>query len=449
MTHPADAFADPGVLQTILESNDYTRLVGLLESGTAEFKSEPYRLSEPRQKFELAKDVSAFANAEGGSILMGVKTRRHPTHPTDQVEDIRPFQLSLFDTATALNVLADRIYPSPKGVSIVPYWSSEDPEKGLVIIRIPNQDDSSRPFVVRKFVDSDTNKEDGAVLALYERRGAHVPPMSVGEAQMLMRDGMSLRAVLNRNSNPSQAQQLPDNGRSLTDRIDRLIHDTDLSEIAVFSIALEPGPQIDASSMFANAINPIVQVLAVPPTIRSGGFELTSGGHPEIFRGETRRVITSGYKGLEFWRDGTLVFAVRADEDGMSWQNLSPGEPYRLKAVPLIETILLFCMLAQALYIAVGTLPTSLKFLMQFQRLCREGHPPFLQGKYRTDKQYHQCEMSFSFDADSQTSPEHVAAQLIVKIYEAFGFEHDKIPLVERTDQGLVVSPVQILSVRP
>jgi hypothetical protein len=42
-----------------------------------EGKSKPYLLSEEPQKWELAKDVASFANAEaGGLIVIGVRTER-------------------------------------------------------------------------------------------------------------------------------------------------------------------------------------------------------------------------------------------------------------------------------------------------------------------------------------------------------------------------------------
>ena len=38
-----------------------------------DFKMCPYQLEQDRQRFELAKDVSAMANAEGGVILIGIE----------------------------------------------------------------------------------------------------------------------------------------------------------------------------------------------------------------------------------------------------------------------------------------------------------------------------------------------------------------------------------------
>ena len=51
----------------VLEDGAFERLKGSPENLEVEFKREPYRLDQENQKFELAKDVSALANAAGGS----------------------------------------------------------------------------------------------------------------------------------------------------------------------------------------------------------------------------------------------------------------------------------------------------------------------------------------------------------------------------------------------
>jgi len=59
----------------VLEDGAFERLKGSPENLEVEFKREPYRLDQENQKFELAKDVSALANAAGGIIVIGVRTR--------------------------------------------------------------------------------------------------------------------------------------------------------------------------------------------------------------------------------------------------------------------------------------------------------------------------------------------------------------------------------------
>jgi hypothetical protein len=53
----------------ILAGGDFERFIGVAESLEVEFKGEPYRAEQDSQKFELAKDVTALANAAGGVIV--------------------------------------------------------------------------------------------------------------------------------------------------------------------------------------------------------------------------------------------------------------------------------------------------------------------------------------------------------------------------------------------
>lgn len=68
---------------SILGSGDFNQLIGGLEDDHLECKSAPYNLTEDQGKMELAKDVSALANADGGIILIGVQTETEPQHQGD------------------------------------------------------------------------------------------------------------------------------------------------------------------------------------------------------------------------------------------------------------------------------------------------------------------------------------------------------------------------------
>lgn len=55
---------------------DLKQLVGQPESFTLEFKESAQCTPGPGFTRSLAKDVSAFANAEGGTIVLGIKENR-------------------------------------------------------------------------------------------------------------------------------------------------------------------------------------------------------------------------------------------------------------------------------------------------------------------------------------------------------------------------------------
>jgi predicted HTH transcriptional regulator len=74
----------------ILNRRAFGEFVGVAEDETFECKEMPYQLAADHGNYELAKDVSAFANAGGGVIVCGVRTGRpDPAHPQDEVTDVR------------------------------------------------------------------------------------------------------------------------------------------------------------------------------------------------------------------------------------------------------------------------------------------------------------------------------------------------------------------------
>ena len=70
-------------INKILKEGRFSELLGMTESHNFECKSQTYDLSQPKQQHELAKDVSAIANTEGGVIIVGLKTRKDMTQRQD------------------------------------------------------------------------------------------------------------------------------------------------------------------------------------------------------------------------------------------------------------------------------------------------------------------------------------------------------------------------------
>ncbi len=79
------------VLSKPVSSLTWADIEGLTSSGEPESVVLDYKRaisgSDPRDKGELAKDVSAFANSQGGLILIGVEERgAKPVHPPIGIE---------------------------------------------------------------------------------------------------------------------------------------------------------------------------------------------------------------------------------------------------------------------------------------------------------------------------------------------------------------------------
>jgi hypothetical protein len=57
-----------------LARREFDSILGTNESNWVDFKSAPYGLDNDRSRWELAKDVSAFANVGASAIVIGFET---------------------------------------------------------------------------------------------------------------------------------------------------------------------------------------------------------------------------------------------------------------------------------------------------------------------------------------------------------------------------------------
>ena len=85
----------PEDVLSVLDSGEFEELCGAIESEAIEFKGAPYRFDSNKDKIELAKDISALANAGGGIIVMGVRTCATEAHPYEVSDQIRCFEQTL------------------------------------------------------------------------------------------------------------------------------------------------------------------------------------------------------------------------------------------------------------------------------------------------------------------------------------------------------------------
>src|SRR5260370_13934122 len=90
-------------------------------------------------------------------------------------------------------------------------------------------------------------------------------------------------------------------------------------------------------SVFSTAEGSLRRAIEKPPYLRYSGWNLPLDGRGEIVRGEFVRVGDTDYRFLEVYRDGTTIFAARADEDYLAWA--SPRNEQRINATALVESV--------------------------------------------------------------------------------------------------------------
>src|SRR5260370_33349391 len=137
----------------ILGKGDFDVLSGTNEDAFIEAKGSPYQLSTSGQKHELAKDVSALANAGGGIILIGFRAQKDISTSVEKIECSRPFELKLFDIKQYQPLLGDWIYPPIHCLQLVCYSCPNDNTKGVAAIHIPSEATLGKPYVVKRTVE--------------------------------------------------------------------------------------------------------------------------------------------------------------------------------------------------------------------------------------------------------------------------------------------------------
>jgi hypothetical protein len=120
------------------------RFTGTRECGWLDAKKEPYKLGNPASDIELLKDVAALANAVGGILLIGFDTLQR--HGREVVGELHPVPVGSVNPERYRKLLRERVFPLVRGLRVE--WVAVDDDSGVLAIDVPEQSESSKPFVV-------------------------------------------------------------------------------------------------------------------------------------------------------------------------------------------------------------------------------------------------------------------------------------------------------------
>lgn len=166
-------------------------LLGTAEAGWVEFKRQPYDLDRPAGKFELAKDVAAMANANGGVIVIGVATSSPPHEVLEVASEIRPFAKELGRVDAMKGVLKDWVVP-PQRPSLSWFESAPGLGQFLLVVTVQPLPERERPALVSRTVDED-GRARTRTFGLPVRRGDDTNWLTADHVRLLIRDGMAAR----------------------------------------------------------------------------------------------------------------------------------------------------------------------------------------------------------------------------------------------------------------
>lgn len=176
-------------LTALLRAGHAASLIGLPEGQLLEAKRQ-LNLTEPKNKLELAKDISAIANSKtGGLLVVGLETKRHKH--TDLMTKLHPFPDS-GQVRTVRDTLDRLIVPNIEGllVELVPAHPNPTTPDKLLMIRVPTQPQELLPFLVTGAVVDD--RILGSYIGWFERRGEDVIARSPAAIHAGLSAGLAL-----------------------------------------------------------------------------------------------------------------------------------------------------------------------------------------------------------------------------------------------------------------
>ncbi|MFZ1977622.1 MAG: ATP-binding protein [Bacteroidota bacterium] len=446
-----------------IDAANFDVLIGLIEDEHFEAKSGKYDFSNDSGKLELAKDVSSFANRSGGIIVIGAKTSDNPAFFGRRVDALSLTTCDLINESDYHNVIKTWIYPRPDNIQIAWVPSTQDSQRGLFYILIPNQLENLRPFLITKDVDPATNRKRKEILFGCVERLSHASdPLDIRALHSMLSLGRQDRwkeQLENRLASiEAKIISFPVEDRqthlyeTVVSRVTEALKASDLSGHRIYSLSISPLQTTDVQSLLNSNEGSIVKLMESPPILRRDGWGLSTTDRAMLIRGELRRAKTHERTVLDLYRDGTLIFACRADETflGFNFGKL------RINPIALVETTYAFFNFYSFVLKYLASLPNTLLVCIQFFHLRDNGAITTLapSGPYSLLQNIPQfqfqapsdCHLS-QFQIDVATyNPGKAAFYALREIYAWFQIEENYIPCL--TNDLSAIDPEKIKSVR-
>jgi len=298
-------------LITALARETFNDLIGTNEQDWLEFKSAPYRIEEPQQRWELAKDVAALANHKGGCIVIGVKTEKHDFEVADSAVSWSLIDKSLANLDAYRKIVGSWIYPPVRGLELKWFPGDAGKAQGLLLIEVPPQDEGDKLFIIRRMVDEE-GRETGA-FGIPVRDGADTIWIPAERVHALMQAGKGGPPPP---PTPPREEARAIGKEQAEERIERIEVMQEWEDLPTYSIQALPPAGVDVLQGFHAADGPAT-VLRTPPSIRGTGFNLRLSGDRDLIDGgvvyRSRRVTD--------WLDpdGFFTAVARADRSFLGW----------------------------------------------------------------------------------------------------------------------------------
>jgi hypothetical protein len=449
-----------------VEISDFDSLIGEIENVWFDCKSQPYQVENNTGKRDLAKDVSSFLNVKGGIILIGIKTEKSATRFGDEIKETRPFAQELVNTSQYKDIIKSWIYPEAEGIEVVWTPIKNDPAKGIVLIKIPNQKESIKPFLITKTLDE--NKQVETVFGYVERKDDNNEPLTIIDMQKTLRSGFNYENQLKERFDEMETllQQITERNDTVLEKktdaeesevkIAKIIEQEKIKDRRNIIISAYPNQIEELKTIFSTTNNSIKKHLETPPSLRYAGWNLETLDQAKMMNGELIRVVNGDRKIINLYRDGSLIFIGRADYNFLAWA--SSPEKQKINPVALIEIIYNFVNFYNLVINDFKSLPEKISFRIDLKNMHLNGIKSRL-APYQINS------TAQMFDIDTTEAPENdfaftktfltkdydaglISYEIIKEIYFWFGIEENKIPYTKDEESIKKIDPESIKNIK-
>jgi hypothetical protein len=179
----------------ILGSGEFDRLVGRAENEFFDAKMKSWgSFSDINNRFELAKDVSSFANSNGGYILVGLEEEQKLSEKRGYVKRLSLIPQGEFDISAIRGVVKANIFDELTGLEVAWRESSSTKGVGIGYVFIPPQDEGEKPFLMKE-VTSGEGVVRPVAFGLAVRNDSDSNPLSLKELQVAINRGKRPESV--------------------------------------------------------------------------------------------------------------------------------------------------------------------------------------------------------------------------------------------------------------
>jgi hypothetical protein len=451
-------------LLAVLRVGDLDELIGVREDVEVEFKRQPYQLDQEGEKFELAKDVSAFANAGGGAIVIGVQTDRSEESPTDQAVRLRLLERGLVDEERYVAVVTERIYPRVQSVRIAFHPSAVNDDRGVVVIDVPPQAEAEKLFLVQRPVGEGTTAP-GWMVGIAVRSVGRVDEHRVGEIHNLINRGYTLSGQLSDlagevsalrdevRAGPVGAPETP------ADRLEEIV-ETRLAELdqrlgnpsPYLYLAAAPSTPTQARTLTSR--DGVRATLEHPPYTRHDGWNLVTLDRAAIVGGRRLSLANGTRKYLDLFEDGTFIVIGRVPEF-LAWHRRDV--PNKINALALSEFVVNFLLVYDQVLNDVDPLPEEVRLGIGLRHAHALAGPLYM-SYGRHDRYDYEADLvtlqapadSFDDKVDIPVAAEepHVdigaaAYALLMSLYNWFGFEDEAVPYTDEARAAIDLDQIR------